>query len=81
MKLLGRVMHIGSKGPVLKSSQTPKLGAPVFNSKKKRIGNIYEIFGPVKNPYIIIKPASGVASESLIGSPIYIGENEPRRRR
>lgn len=74
MKLLGKVLHTGTKGPILKASITPKVGQPVFNSKGERVGNIYDLFGPVGSPYTIIKPASGISPKQLVGSALYIGE-------
>jgi len=71
---------LGVKGPILKASFPPKVGQPVFNSKKKRMGNIYDLFGPVKSPYVIIKPASGVSGEKLVGVSLYIMEEGKRRR-
>lgn len=74
MRLLGRITHLGSKGGILKARVAPKVGQPVFNSKKKRIGNVYDLFGPVKSPYVIIKPASGISAESLLGVSAYVME-------
>lgn len=34
---------------------TPNIGDSVFNIDKKKIGSIYDIFGPVTKPYISIK--------------------------
>ena len=80
MRLLGRVLHMGTKGPILKTQITPKLGQPVFNSKKKRVGNVYELFGPVNSPYVIIKPASGISPQKLIGMSLYIMEEKRTKK-
>jgi rRNA processing protein Gar1 len=80
MRLLGRVLHLGARGPILRTPEAPKLGQPVFNSKRKRVGNVQDIFGPVKNPYVVLKPASGVSAESLVGSPVYVEEKPAKRR-
>ncbi len=74
---LGRALHTTSRGLVARTDGAPKLGQAAFNSEKKRIGSVFEIFGPVKSPYVVIKPASGVSKvdfEKLIGSDIYMGE-------
>ncbi len=47
------------------------LNAPVFNDKKK-IGEVKEIFGPVKSPYFSISPRHGVKPEKLLHKKLYI---------
>jgi len=69
-------LHLGSKGPIAKCRFAPKLGGAVFSASGKRLGEIYDIFGPVAEPYVVIKPASGIDPESLVGSTIYYGEKE-----
>jgi rRNA processing protein Gar1 len=75
--LLGKALHVVNRGFVVKAVNSPKLGRPVFDLKKRRVGNVIDIFGPVKAPYVLIKPASGLTAEeqrSLLGSDIYMGE-------
>lgn len=44
----------------------------VFNKENKRIGIVSEIFGPVKTPYITVKPEKGVKPEELVGEKLYV---------
>ncbi|MDR2623436.1 MAG: Gar1/Naf1 family protein [Methanobrevibacter sp.] len=55
MKFIGNVVHVAKSGKLIgRSSQSPPVGATVYNKKKSRIGKIYNVFGPTKNPYISI---------------------------
>ncbi|MDR3292219.1 MAG: Gar1/Naf1 family protein [Methanobrevibacter sp.] len=55
MKYIGNILHLANSGKLIgRTSQSPPIGATVYNKKKNRIGKIYNIFGPTKNPYISI---------------------------
>ncbi len=72
-ELLGKVLHVVRQGMVVKAIIQPKMGRSVLDRKKRRIGNIIDIFGPVKSPYVLIKPATGMSQKDqsdLIGSEI-----------
>ncbi|MEM3402185.1 MAG: H/ACA ribonucleoprotein complex subunit GAR1 [Candidatus Hadarchaeales archaeon] len=80
----GRILHLSERGIVAKCSSAPKLGEPVLDRRKKRIGNVADIFGPVHSPYILIKPASGLSAEekkALVNSDIYMGEEKHGREK
>ncbi len=74
---MGKALHIGSRGLVARGDSAPKLGQTVVDSSERVVGRVLDIFGPVKSPYFVIKPASGVSGEDLeklVGSDIYMGE-------
>jgi len=84
LSIRGKALHVGSRGLVAKTARAPKLGQPVLDSRKKRIGNVSDVFGPVKSPYIVIKPASGISKtqlEGLANSDIYMGEEHGKGRK
>ncbi len=84
MQALGRALHTTSRGLVVRADRAPQLGQAAFDSAGKRIGNVFELFGPVKSPYVAIKPASGVTRvdlEKLIGSDIHMGERLGKGRK
>jgi rRNA processing protein Gar1 len=73
----GKGLHTTSRGLVVRADQAPKMGQMALDSKGKRIGSVSDIFGPVKSPYVVIKPASGFSKVDLgkfINSDIYMGE-------
>ena len=65
MRRLGKVLHATKRGLVVRAGQTPKPGVPVYSGKRKRVGQVWDVFGPVDNPYVCIKPAPGVAEDLL----------------
>jgi rRNA processing protein Gar1 len=76
-ELFGKVTHAVKRGMVVKTIILPKVGSPVFDSKKRRVGNVVDLFGPVKSPYALIKPAAGLTADDqrgLVGSEVFMGE-------
>ena len=55
MKFLGNISHLANSGKlIVKTNKTPPAGAFVFTNDKQKIGKVYSIFGPVKNPYVSV---------------------------
>ncbi|ENN95711.1 H/ACA RNA-protein complex component Gar1 [Methanocaldococcus villosus KIN24-T80] len=50
-----KILHKTPKGFLIGRGKNVKINSPVY-FKKKKIGVIVDIFGPVSNPYIKIKP-------------------------
>ena len=83
MLRLGKVLHVTGRGAVVKVEHLPKLDDPVCDKGGKKIGNAGDIFGPVRSPYLLIKPARGVTKErlvSLIGGDVYMGVEKRGRK-
>ncbi|TFF92667.1 hypothetical protein EU545_00095 [Candidatus Thorarchaeota archaeon] len=75
MRRLGKVLHISTRGSlILRTDKTPPIGkhAKVFDKKAREIGAVIDVFGPVKTPYVAIRPKGGVASSSLVGQMLYL---------
>lgn len=84
MRIGAKALHTSSRGLVVRAGQAPKLDQSAFDSKGKRVGSVSDVFGPVKSPYIVIKPASGLSKvdlEKLVGSDIYMGEGYGKGRK
>ena len=55
MKFLGNLSHLANSGKlIVKTTKTPPARAFVFTNDKQKIGKVYSIFGPVKNPYVSV---------------------------
>jgi RNA-binding protein len=39
-----------------------------------KIGDVIDIFGPVKRPYVVIKPFSGIDAKIQVGKKLYFEE-------
>ncbi len=56
MDFLGLVTLTPGNGTVLTiGSATPEVGDAVYDSRKRRIGSVRRIFGPVDSPYVSVK--------------------------
>jgi rRNA processing protein Gar1 len=72
MNRLGVVLHLsGSKKLILQTKTKIKTGVQVFDEGLKPVGIILDVFGPVENPYISIKP-SIEQPEQYVGRPLYL---------
>jgi RNA-binding protein len=77
LRLLGKVLHVGSRGLIARGSSAPKVGQLVVDSSEKPVGRVLDVFGPVSSPYFVIRQVSGVSKgdwERIVGSSIYMGE-------
>ncbi len=76
-KSVGSVMHVSkSTGQlIVKASDEASVGDFVYDSKRRRVGVVFDFFGPVDAPYIAVKP-HGDPSD-LVGSELFV---EPRVR-
>jgi rRNA processing protein Gar1 len=74
MKYVGKIDDIIYDGKFLvRTNFKPKIGTRVVNKRNMIIGKITQIIGPIKNPYITIKPQKDLKSTfQLIGMEIYI---------
>ena len=74
---IGTVMHISSSSGnlILESSRSAKIGETVTDSKGKRVGVVFDIFGPVDNPYSSIRTRIK-NPELLIGAELFSGQKK-----
>ena len=57
IKKLGSINHYTDLGNaiVIDPPKLPKIGSNVVSEKMEHIGNVIDIFGPVKRPYVSIR--------------------------
>ena len=74
MKILGTVLHISShRNLIVRGDETdnkrgpPAINARVFDNKKKTVGKISDVFGPVTSPFYSVKLFKNVTNEHLRG--------------
>jgi RNA-binding protein len=75
MKRLGKVLHVSKRGSlILKTDKTPPMGARsvVVNKNAEKIGTIVDVFGPVKTPYVAVRPLDKKSAEKLVGQILYL---------
>lgn len=79
MRRLGRVVHVTKRGLVIRLEREPRLGEVIYNGKRRRVGQLLDLFGPVNGPYALVRPAGGIAPEdlaALVGKELFSSEGK-----
>lgn len=72
MNRLGTVTHVsGSRKLILRTKIRVKSGTQIFDEELRPVGRIFDVFGPVKNPYVSVKPVGGEL-EKYVGHALYV---------
>lgn len=73
MRVLGRARLYSKRGNlVVEARETPTIGDKVYDDRLMVVGYVYDVIGPVKNPYVLVKvDTSRWKPEALIGKLIY----------
>ena len=61
MKRLGYFLHKAPSGKLIvkmAGRKVPRLGSRVVDSKGRFIGIVVDVIGPVRSPYVVVKPKS-----------------------
>ena len=81
MKRLGKVSHYAKQGfLILRSDWIPSLNDPVVDKNLQLVGIIKDVFGPVKMPYVAVKPKVK-NPEEYVGQVLYIDERKRKKKR
>ncbi len=78
MRRLGKVMHLSKSGNLilrLEQPPVPAIGAQVCDYKLRNLGVVNNILGPVKSPYVSVKPESSIDG-GLSGRVLYLVEKD-----
>jgi RNA-binding protein len=85
MRRLGKALHVSKRGSlILRTDKTPPTGpkALVLDKEANKIGTVLDVFGPVNNPYVSIRPYEGIDIQSLVGQILYLRKvNRQKRKR
>ncbi|AFK23243.1 Gar1/Naf1 family protein [Pyrococcus sp. ST04] len=80
MKRLGKVSHYAKQGLlIVRTNWVPSLNDPVVDKKLNFIGIVKDVFGPVKMPYVAIKPKVK-DPEKYVGEVLYVDERRKRKK-
>jgi RNA-binding protein len=82
LQRIGLVLHVSSsKNMIIKAANLPRIGDEAVDENLKKIGTVFDIFGPVSSPYIAVRP-SVEEPRRFINHAIYaFPSSEPRRER
>lgn len=74
----GTVLHLVDHKLILRAGQLNVrrvINAPVVTERKKRVGTVSDIFGPVARPYIAVTIAAGLSDvevQRLVHQKVYV---------
>ena len=71
---LGHVKGLGYDGKlIVKGKFAPRISLKVIDNSKRVVGTVARVFGPVKSPYISIKPLKNQKpSLEMVGKELYV---------
>ncbi len=72
MDFLGEVETITHDGVlIVRGGGLPDGGDVVFDNRKRRIGRVKRVFGPVERPYVSVVPADKSVLPNVMGRKTY----------
>jgi rRNA processing protein Gar1 len=75
---LGTVLHLVDHKMIVRAGKLnvrQVINSPVVTERKKRVGTVYDIFGPVARPYVAVKIAAPLSDEEvqrLVQKKVYV---------
>lgn len=74
---IGTALHLSNSSGnlILKAEDKLKIGEAIFDADGKRIGTVFDLFGPVSRPFVAVKPGT-VDKERLLGKPFFLGKRK-----
>jgi RNA-binding protein len=85
LRRLGTALHVVQKrlivrGELVEANEMdiPKANSIVVDQKRMKIGRIFDVFGPVKHPYIIVRPNRGINAAVHVDKKLYVDETSGR---
>lgn len=80
--LLGKGLHQskGNKNLIIKLLNEARIGQPVTDKDGRRLGKVFDIFGPVEAPFASIKLNEGVELDKANGKSVFLGRSPPKKK-
>ena len=78
VRRLGKVLHLSKSANLilrLEQSPVPGIGSHVCDYKLRQLGVVNNVLGPVRNPYVSVKPSANFDG-SLVGRVLYLVEKD-----
>ena len=70
---VGTVLHLSrsSGNLIVKVENEPRIGDTVLDSEGKKMGRVFDLFGPVSSPYLAVQPSVG-HPEQYLGKALFL---------
>ena len=75
MRFLGTIQEVSFDGKlIVRGAFTPQPHSWVVNNRKRRLGHVKRVFGPVDSPYVVVEPTGKDSLLATLGKQVYIEE-------
>ncbi len=72
MKKVGRIIHYTKyRLFVVEANEAISLNNSVFDDRKRKIGIVVDVIGPINKPYLVLKPLVD-KPEKYVGKEVYV---------
>ena len=79
MQRIGVVLHVGSSGNmILRAENLPRIGDQVTDENLKRVGTVFDVFGPVSAPYAAVRPSVDEPTQFINHVVYAVPSSQPR---
>jgi RNA-binding protein len=82
---LGTALHLVQKRLIVRGepvdgsdTKIPRVNSTVIDGKGTKIGRVLDVFGPVKQPYLVVRLNKGIDASVHVGKKLYVGETSGR---
>jgi rRNA processing protein Gar1 len=69
--VVGTVVNASERGLLVKAPQMVPIGTPLVDVRNQPVGRVVDVIGPVKAPYLIVKPSKGASPQRLLSREVY----------
>lgn len=71
---VGTALHLSrsSGNLILEAESEVRIGDAVLDGRGKRVGTVFDLFGPVSGPFVAVKPRIE-KPERLLGEALFLG--------
>jgi len=76
------VLHISSSGNmILKAENPPRIGDQATDENFKKVGIVFDVFGPVSYPYVAVRPNVEEPNRFIERMLYAIPSSQPRKEK
>jgi len=82
LERIGHVLHVSSsRNMILKAESLPRIGDEVLDENLKKVGTVFDVFGPVTSPYVAVRPSVEEPSRFVDHVLYAVPSPKPRREK
>ena len=72
MRCIGKIAQLGDRGELLLPVEKKiEPGTTVCVARGRKVGRISDLFGPVSEPWVVVRAARGVRATQLLGRELF----------